>query len=96
MFPSLDGGKKDTLSFKIRETTPTSIEKECGIETPPSLFRNPNLGTIGRPNQDIAPGVDDPVPGPNLELSRVSLVWIWEVRLNIVAIYSLMCNLEVE
>lgn len=34
------------LSFKVRDTTPTSIGKGCGIETPTSLFRNPNLGTL--------------------------------------------------
>lgn len=86
-------GKKS--HFQNRETTPTNIGREHGIETPTSLFRNPNLDTIGRPNQDMACGVDDPVLGPNLEYSSmeprgISLLWIWEVPLNIVAFYYLI------
>lgn len=46
-------------------------------------------------------GEGDPVPGPNLEFSRmeprgISLVWIWGVPLDTLAVYSPMCNSEVE
>lgn len=55
---------------------------------------------LARPSQGMALGVGNPAPGPNLEFSSmepggITLLWIFEVSLNTVAVYSLISNLQV-